>query len=56
MLTFTYQVKEDLNFKMQAENDLLMQEIAKCQMDYYENKCEPGQRVRALEQFCHEKE
>eukprot|EP00347_Sterkiella_histriomuscorum_P001393 403372207 len=56
ILSFVFQVKQDLSFKMQTENDLLMQEIAQCQSDYYDNKCEPGHRVRALEDFCREKE
>jgi hypothetical protein len=42
--------------KMHAENDLLMMEISKCSQDYIENRCYPSERVRALEDFCNEKE
>lgn len=31
-------------------------EISKCSQDYIENRCHPSDRVRALEDFCIEKE
>ena len=54
-LSFVLQVREDLNLKMQSENDQLLAEINRCTQDYYENRCEPENRVRALESFCQEK-
>jgi hypothetical protein len=41
--------------KLQTENDLLTMEINRCHKDYFANKCEPHQRVPALEDYCNEK-
>jgi hypothetical protein len=38
--------------KMQAENDMLKMEIQKCTDDYIDNRCFPGERVKALEEYC----
>ncbi|CDW81379.1 brr6-like protein number 1 [Stylonychia lemnae] len=51
-----FQVKEDLYHKMKTENDQITYEIQQCRIDYHENKCNPSTRVRALEQFCQDKE
>lgn len=55
-LSMIIQISQDLSMKMQAENDMLVLEISRCREDYYENKCNPHERVRALEQFCSERE
>jgi hypothetical protein len=34
----------------------LNMEITKCREDYFENKCSPHERVRALDAFCTEKD
>jgi len=55
-LSVVYQVKLDLDSKMKTENDLITREIDRCTLEYYENRCEPGQRVRAAEAYCQEME
>ena len=55
-VSFITSISQDLSMKMKAENDLLIMEITKCSEDYYENRCLPSERVKALETFCNEKE
>ena len=35
---------------------MLYTEISKCRIDYFENRCLPSERVRALEEYCDDKE
>ena len=49
-------LKEDV--KEQYEADIFKQHVKRdqCEDQYYENHCEPHERVEALEDFCEEKE
>ena len=42
--------------KKETERELLVIEITKCTKDYSENRCSPSERVKALEDYCNEKD
>ena len=46
----------DLQSQYGVELERQTVEVQRCRDDYYLNKCEPGQRREALEDFCQERE
>ena len=42
--------------KREQEKDILVIEIQQCVRDYIENRCDPKERVRAMETYCLEQE
>ena len=49
-------IAEDIHGQYLLEKELQMAKIAKCSHDYFINKCEPHERIRALEDYCEERE